>query len=302
MSDLDDTPRAAFLTGNGPPILPTSGWTVPLTTFTTAVMAFLAVLALSAAMAADRLADAWRADLAGVATVRVSAIDDNLEERVKTVLEVLRTTPGISRVRVLDDAEQKALITPWFGQAADLSALPTPRMIDVTIEGAGPDAESLQARLDLSVTGVVYDDHAAWRAPLAAAAGSLEWLALGTALLILLTTAAVVAFAARATLSANRQVVETIRLLGAEDTFIANAFVWRLVLRAVLGGFAGAVSGCAVMLIFPSAGSAESGLGLSLSPGALGWVLLLVGVPMACSLFAFLAARTTVRVTLSRMP
>lgn len=292
----------ALRPGKGPPILPGSGWTAPLAGVTTAAMAFLMVLALAAAMAADRLADTWRADLAGVATVRVSAGSGDMDDRIKTVLEVLRTTPGISRVRVLDDAEQAELIAPWFGEGVDLSALPTPRLIDVSIDGAGPDKAALQARLDLSVSGVLYDDHAAWRGPLASATRSLEWLALACAVLIVLTTGCVIAFAARATLTGNRHVVETVRLLGAEDRFIANAFVWRLMRRTMLGGGIGAGLACLVLALFPSAPEGEAGLGISLAPSELGWGMLLLGVPCICAGFAWIAARTAVQVTLRRMP
>ena len=171
--------------GKGPPLLPGSGWTAPMAGFAAAAMAFLAVLTLAAAMAAQSLAASWRADLAGVATVRVSGTEDEIAERMKSVLEVLRTTPGIARVRPLSDAEQQSLIEPWLGSGTDLAAFPAPRLIDVVLDGAGPDAEALQARLDLTVNGAVYDDHAAWRAPLTSSAKALERLALGATLVVL---------------------------------------------------------------------------------------------------------------------
>ena len=116
-------------------------------------MSFLAVLTLAAGLAAIRLADEWRADLAGVATVRVSPGEGDAEARVAAVTEVLRTTPGIARVRVLSDDEQAALLAPWLGDAAGMADLPAPRLIDITLDGAGPDADALQKRLDLTVRG-----------------------------------------------------------------------------------------------------------------------------------------------------
>lgn len=295
--------RTSGFADRAPPVLPSTGWTVPLTTFTAAAMAFLAVLALAASMAAERLAEAWRADLAGVATVRIAAVDGDMEDRIANVLEVLRTTPGIARIKVLSDAEQADLIAPWLGEGTDLGAFPTPQLIDLTLDGAGPDATQLQGRLDLTVSGVVYDDHAAWRAPLAAAARSLEWLALAAAVLILVTAGAVVAFAARATLAANRHVVETVRLVGAEDAFIANAFVWALTRRASIGGAGGALLGCLILMLFPDAGQqGGAGLGISLAPGFWGWAVLLIGVPALCALTAWLSARAAVRITLAGMP
>ena len=45
-----------------------------------------------------------------------------------------------------------------------------------------------------------------------------------------------------------------------------------------------------------------AGLGISLAPSALGWGMLLLGVPCLCAGFAWIAARTAVQVTLRRMP
>ena len=285
-----------------PSILPQSGWTAPLVTFTAVAMSFLTVLALAASMAANNLADAWRADLAGVATVRFSAAEDEHGDKLRAVLEVLRTTPGISQVRVLSDTEQAALIAPWLGEGAELNGLPTPRLIDVTLEGAGPDAMALQQRLDLTVTGVVYDDHAAWRGPLTAAARALEWLALAAALLVLATAGAVVAFSARATLAANRHVIQTVRLVGAEDSFIAGAFIAGLTRRGAVGSLIGAAIGCVILGLMPRLEAAQDAAGVALGPGWFGWLVLLLGVPLAMTAITWLAGRASVRMTLAQMP
>lgn len=284
-----------------PPIMPASGWSAPLTTMVSAAMSFLAVLALAASMSASRLAAEWRADLAGVATVRVSAVSDEVQEKITAVLEILRTTPGIAKVRILSDEEQGDLLAPWLGAEADLSGLPAPRLIDVSLDGVGPDAEALQQRLDLTVKGAVYDDHAAWRAPLTSSAKALERLALGATIVVLLTAGVMVAFAARATLAANSHVIATVRLMGAEDRFIAGAFVRSLAYRAALGGVIGALLGAGALLLLPRI-EADVGLGTTLSPDSSGWFILIVGIPLASALVAWIAARAAVRISLSRLP
>ncbi|MEM6662007.1 MAG: FtsX-like permease family protein [Pseudomonadota bacterium] len=286
---------------DAPAALPSADWTTALTTLVAAAMAFLAVLTLAAGLAANRLASEWRADLAGVATVRVSAPRHEMDEKVQTVLEVLRTTPGIAEIRVLTDQEQLALLEPWLGSGNDLSRLPAPRLIDVELDAAGPDANALQARLDLTVSGVIYDDHAAWRAPLAAAARALERLAFGAAILVLLTAGGMVAFASRATLAANRHVIETVRLMGAEDSFLAGAFVRNMAKRALTGALAGSLIGTGLLALLPAI-DADQALGATVSPGPAGWVVLAAGVPLAVGVVAWLSARTAVRIVLRRMP
>ena len=284
-----------------PRILPRTGWAATLTTLVAAAMAFLAVLTLAASMAASRLAAEWRTDLTGVATVRVSAPTDQIEENVKSVLEILRTTPGIREVKVLSDDEQAALLAPWLGAGTDLADLPAPRLIDIALDGDGPDAKALRERLNLTVSGVEYDDHAAWRAPLASAARALERLALGATVLVLMTAGIMVAFAARATLAANTDVIATVRLMGGEEAFIAGAFVRSLVSRAVIGAFAGTLVAAAALMALPSV-DADPALAAALAPDRMGWLWLVLGLPLASGLVAWLAARTAVRMALSRLP
>ena len=282
-------------------ILPRTGWGAVLTALVAASMAFLGVLAVAAGLAAGNLAAEWKTDLAGVATVRVSVLDGDSEDRVKSVLEVLRTTPGIASARPLTDEEQTALVAPWLGVGTDLGDLPVPRLIDVSLDGDGPDAAALQDRLDLTVKGAVYDDHAAWRRPLAAAASALERVAVIAIVLVLLTMMALVAFAARATLDANREVIQTVRLIGAEDGFVTSAFVRALTVRAAIGGAAGALLACLILAILPSI-EIDGGLGDAISPGWLGWLVMAIGVPLLGAAATWITARWTVHSVLRRLP
>lgn len=285
----------------GPEIVPVAGWSAPLTTMIAAAMGFLAVLTLAAAMAADRLAEEWRADLAGVATVRVSAPPDEMDDKVRTVLEVLRTTPGIAEIRVLSSGDQAVLLAPWLGADAGIEDLPLPQLIDVSLDGAGPDAKSLRDRLALTVEGVAYDDHAAWRAPLAATANALERLALAATVLVLFAAGAMVALAARATLAANRRVIEVVRLIGAEDRYIASAFVRRLTFRALLGATLGTLAACVALWLLPVI-EADAAFGVTLSPDHTGWLRVIIGVPLASGIVAWISARVSTRGVLARLP
>lgn len=285
-----------------PALVPSTGWTAPLIGIASGAMAFLGVLCLAAALSAGSLASQWRSDLAGVATVRVSATGAAQADRLDAVLEVLRTTPGVLEARVLSDEEQRDLIVPWLGEGAALPDLPMPQLIDVTLEGEGPDAAALQGRLDLTVSGVTYDDHAAWRGPLARAADGLEGLALASALVTLLTVGALVAFAAHATLMGNRVMVETLRLIGAEEDFIRRAFVGRLVYRAAAGSTIGTLAGCLALFLLPTIGNADPDLASALALGVVGWVVLVVMVPAFATGVTWVSARAAVSVTLKRMP
>ncbi len=281
----------------GPPIVPTTGWSAPLTLLSALCMSFLAVLTIVAGLAATRLAAEWRADLTGVATVRIAGIEASDPATVEKVQEILRTTPGIAAVRPLTDEEQHALLEPWFGTEAPLADLPVPRLVDVRLDGAGPDAAALQRRLDLEVPGTVYDDHGAWRGPLADAAAGLRRLALGAMLAVLLAAAAMVALAARATLAGNLEVIRTVRLVGGEDRFIAGAFIRRITSRAFAGGAIGAALGLLMIGGLPDL-AATGILDVPLLPGRFGTAIMGGLVALGATVVALLTAQVSIRLAL----
>ncbi len=272
-------------------VVPPSGHTAWLTQFTAGAMAFLAVFALALSIAAGRLADRWSDALERTATVRLSAPDDQIDLQTKAVLEVLSTTPGIASARALEDAEQRALLEPWFGPDLPVDALPLPRLIELTEDGAGYDSEGLKQRLAAEAPGAVLDDHTRWRRPLAVAADRLRLLGLLSIGLIGAATAAMLTLAANAALAANAQVIRVLRLVGARDAYIARAFVRRFTLRALSGAAIGTVAGMIGVALLPSteaAGGFLTGLGFT---GA-GWLLPLALPPLA-AIVAFLATRAS---------
>jgi cell division transport system permease protein len=284
-----------------PPIVPRSGAAAALTTLAALAMSFLAVLAVAAGLAADRLASSWRSELAGAATVRVIAPKAEMEARITDALVVLSSAPGVESARLLTDAELQALIEPWLGEGDWLDDLPVPRLIDVRLAGPGPDAKVLQAQLDAAAPGAVYDGHGAWREALTGAATALTRLAWAAAGLIVLAASAMVALAARATLAGNAEVVRVLRLIGSEDRFIEGAFVRRVTARAVLGGGIGAAMGVAALALMPDL---APGTPLAVAPGPgdwAGWLLLLGAIPLAMALAAWAAARQAVRLLLRQM-
>ncbi|MGG7645140.1 cell division protein FtsX [Rhodovulum sp. YNF3179] len=275
--------------GSADRVVPPSGFTAHLTLFTAGAMAFLTVFALALSLAAGQLADRWESELARTATVRISAPEAQMATQTAAVLEVLRTTPGIAGARVLDAAEQAALLEPWFGPELPVDSLPIPRLVEVTETGAGYDGDGLRLRLAAEAPGAVLDDHTRWRRPLVRAADRMRlvgYLAIG---LIAASTAAMITLAARAALAANARVIEVLRLVGAQDVYIARAFVRRFTRRALSGAAAGTVAGAVVMLLLPDMGG-DSGFLAGLGFSGWGWAWL-PAIPLLAAGVAFWATR-----------
>lgn len=270
-------------------VVPPTGYTAWLTSFTAAAMAFLAVFALALSLAAGRLADRWSDALDRTATVRLSAPQDQMDAQTAAVLDVLATTPGVASARAMTDEEQRSLLAPWFGPDLPIESLPLPRLIEVTEDSTGYDSQGLRLRLAAEAPAAVLDDHTRWRKPLAVAAARLRLLGMLSIALIATATAAMITLAANSALSANAQVIKVLRLVGARDSYIARAFVRRFTLRALAGAAVGtglAMIGVALLPSTDAAGGFLTGLGFQ----GVGWLLPLTLPPLA-GIVAFLATR-----------
>lgn len=280
-------------------VVPPTGFTARLTLFVSGAMAFLAVFALALSLASGRLADRWADELARSATLRINAPADQKAAQTELALKILRQTPGVETARALSVEEQTALLSPWFGPDLPLDTLPVPQLIEVIEGDAGYDQAGLRLRLSAEVPGAVLDDHTRWRDPLVAAANSLRRLALISILLIGGATAAMITLAANAALAANAQVIEVLRLVGAQDRFIAGAFVRRFTLRTLIGAAVGVVLGMGGVLLLPEA-SQEGGFLTGLGFRGVGWLLPFT-VPIMGAIVAFGATWAAARRTLKEL-
>jgi len=257
-------------------------------------MAFLAVFTLALALAAGDLASNWEAELAGTATVRITASPVLIETETEAVLTALSQTPGIVSSRLLDLSEQLELLAPWFGTGLPLEQLRLPVLIDVMETTEGPDRTGLEQRLAAEAPGAVYESHGRWRAPLVEAAGRLRSLGITVLFLIALVTGMMITLAASTSLSANSQVVDVLRLVGAKNGWITKAFVLRFTVRAILGALFGVAVGIMTVALLP--GGAETGIlsGLGFQGAEWIWPFLvpIIAGGIAAAATSLTAART----------
>ena len=125
-------------------------------------------------------------------------------------------------------------------------------------------------------------------APMIDAARGLRSLSLVALFLIASVTGVTVALAASAAISANGQVIDVLRLVGAEDSYISRAFTRRFTLRTLAGGAGGTLAGLIAVALIPTV----AGGGLASAVGFVGaeWIWPLI-VPLAAAVLAFVATR-----------
>ena len=271
-------------------VVPPSKSSAWLTTSTAAAMTFLAVFALALSLAAGRVANRWEAALANTATIRISAPGGRNAAETQVVLDLLATTPGVASSRAMTPQETRKLIEPWLGTGLPAGALPMPTLIEVTATPHGGfDAEGLRQRLAADAPDAVLDDHSRWRRPMAEAALRLRLLGFLSLALIGAAMAGMITLAANASLATNAQVIRVLRLVGARDHYIADAFVQRFTLRAASGALAGAALATLGIAALPGAGE-TGGLLTGLGFSGFGWVLPFI-LPIVAAAIALLATR-----------
>lgn len=276
-----------------------------------AAMAFLAALALCASLVAGRTAESWQAGLSAGLTVQIlpptpggaDALDARWQAETDAVISVLHGTRGIMRVKVISDAETRALVEPWLGSAALVKELPLPRLVDATfLPGAEVDVSVLGRRLRQAAPDALLDDHARWILRLRHAADAVIWTSWCILGLIAIATAAAVTFATRAGLAAHHDIVSLLHQMGARTGFIARSFEWHYCVSALA---ASALGAALAGVLFAVAGSLEfAGIEpvpflppLSLGPQELIWLL---AVPAGSGIIALATARLSILAALGR--
>ncbi|MDG2269215.1 MAG: cell division protein [Alphaproteobacteria bacterium] len=267
-----------------------------------ALMVFLGALMFAAALVVSDAVDTWDSSLTGRMTIQIPE-NETPGDTIPKLTEALQTVKDITSVRIVPDAEARALLIPWLGEGVVESGLPIPSLIDVEIDaGSRIDPVLLQARLAEIAPNVAVDDHRAWLSALIDLARTAEILAF--AILALIASAAVVAviFTTQSGLAVHAAIIELLHQMGARDSYIASQFQLQALMLSLRGGVAGGAAAVIVLLFFGWIGRGIDAAFLpSLSLSLLDWIFLLL-VPAGAVTIAMLTARVTVLRTLARMP
>jgi cell division transport system permease protein len=287
-----DDNAAAFLKGWTPgSLMPRGDARDGGLVFVIAVLCFFACLAAVAALAADRAATGWTAQLRDSATVLVRPRGgESADAAAARAAEALADVRGVSEARALEREKAAALLEPWLGKGVIADDLPVPRLVTLDLDPAAPpSAGALQKALDAKDIDATVDDHSLWIKDIVRAGAWARGAAIAVFALTALAAAAVIAFAARAVLATRREIVEVLHVAGARDGFIAGLLAERFGAMAFVAGVAGALFAAGA-----GAGARLLGGGMGLTPVLpVAWVDLaaLIPCPFLAAAVAALAAR-----------
>lgn len=283
-------------------IVPKEAASLRTLTATMAVMCYLACLALGSLILINRAVDNWAKGLSREVTVQVREIEArDIETDVAAVLAVLREFEGVTGAEDLGREAAEKLLEPWLGTEG-LDALPVPRLVRVIVKPESPpDYEALAKKLVAVTPGASLDTHRRWENELTRMAGTLSALSVLILLLISGSAVAMVIFATRAVLDANRQTVDVLHLVGAEDGYIARAINRRFLATGLWAGSLGVVLALATFFVLGYAGLpqadglAAASRSLFYLPAVNWWAVpaTILVVPIAATALALITSRMT---------
>jgi cell division transport system permease protein len=242
------------------PIIPPEAAPLKALTVTMTVMCYLACLAIGALILIDRAVESWTSGLSREVTVQVRLMQNtDIDKELLKAKILLETTVGVTSVEILERDAGAKLLEPWLG-TSNLDDLPIPRLIRVTIdEAAPPDFVALQTNLQKSVKGASLDTHRRWEAELTRMARALSTLSYAILVLICISAIAMVIFATRTVLDANRHVVDVLHLVGAKDSYIAHQIDRRFIETGFMAGLLGVGLGLITFFLLGLSGTMGAG-------------------------------------------
>ncbi len=252
----DDSPAASGSPTLGPaPIVPAGSVTSNSLTLVISIMCFLACLTSGAVYMVNQTASAWLSDIASEVTVQIEPREKVDTERVvKDVTQFIARQPGIRTVKPMSLNESTGLIEPWLGQSEALKTLPVPRLIAIEVDRSQPpDFGALRhGLLSQFPRGVILDDHRHWQQQIRTVTRSLALGGLAILMLVGAATTAIIISAARSAMASNREIVEVLHFVGANDRFIAGEFERHFQRLGIRAGLVGAVCALLVFVLLPT--------------------------------------------------
>jgi cell division transport system permease protein len=267
------------------------------------ITVYVASLAATVTLEVENEAREWRQKLALEATVELPApageSAQERQERLEAAVEQIVDTPGVRKVRLLDQKDIEELLGPWLDEGLQ-SVIQFPDLAAVTLSpDMAIDGDELARRLAPVSPGAKLDNHAEYSSEAMRFLGGVGTSALWLLALVLTACVGLVGFVAATGLSIHRRVIEVLNLFGADDAYIAKQFQLQA-LRfgapgAILGGIAASLTWHFGFAWLGLAGSNAQAQGLSTAP-----TLILIGVPTVALAGAFLTARLVVIAALRR--
>lgn len=266
-----------------------------------AVMACLTTLLLCISISIGGWIENRHQSYAANFTVNIPAARSD-DKTVAEVITLIKNTPQVKQVKPISEQDLKAVMQDWLG-SSDISQLPMPTVLEVTIEQDAADNfdhAALAKKIRALASGSQIDAHETWVKSFASFSAVLSGVLFSLSAIIMIAMAAAVIFSARTALRLHARTVSLLHSIGAEDSYISRQFQ-RDTLRTTLPGLT--LGTAAAAILYWAGGAYAASLPASVMPSLAihaGHIALFILLPITCALAASFVARLAVLKQLKR--
>lgn len=194
-----------------------------------AVMAALVYLLCMVIVAVCAVSDSlvrWDAGVSNKISVEIPVQRELDRARLlPPIISYLKSVPGMVRVDIIDQARMQELSSSWAGKINGASQGPLPVIVDIDTD---PQVQINVADLTRDLMrfdpGVRIEAHARWLDSIKGLRAALQGIALVFASIIALAVVSIVTLVTKTGLAAYDEIISTLRLMGAKNSYIAVKF------------------------------------------------------------------------------
>lgn len=267
------------------------------------LMVFLLSLVFVGGISLSSSLGQWNLGGAGRLTIELPLHGvENPESMIDNILSALQKAPEVARVKLVDNQEVLKLLQPWVGQVDLLQDLTLPALIDVDMKpDAAVNVREITGILHRFSTGIRVEEHSQWQHMLEKLRLSLEVMAYLFISLIVATVMITITLITRSSLATHANIIDVLRLVGANNGYIAHKFQRRAFWLALKGGLWGVIVALPT-IFFLNWLSLRLGVSEALKPTlTLTLLMAILSLPFAVGGISLMAARFSVLRTLSRL-
>ena len=218
------------------------------------------------------------------------------------VMTYLQSYQSVKKVKLVDPKQLMTVLEPWVGSLETLTALNLPTLIEVDMQQADPETLlDLTQSLQKIHPQIRCESHGQWQMLLHTISGILQMASYITAGLIALTVMVLITLVTRSGLEIHKEVIDVLRLIGANNRYIARQFETQAFRLTFKGAFLGIGFALPVSYAFSFVSTLLGLPEILRSIPNLGIVLFVLGLPLVISALSSLVARFSVLRMLARL-
>ncbi len=275
----------------------------------TMLMVFIAVLSLVGSMALTNLIDSWNRTISGSLTVQIPTYTvqgdsrgDAVQIDIDKTVDLLRQTPGVEDVSVLNTEQMADLMEPWLGVGEKMTDLPLPALLDIKLDSKQTfNFVGFKNQMAETVPSAMVDSHRVWLSHLIETAGAIQNMIAFILFLLILTTSFTVIYTTSSSLALQSPVIKLLHMMGARDVIIAGQYAFFNFLKALGGGLVGFVLAMPIIWIASTLFNPVQDPLFAAAKLSMEQIYIVVSLPFTAALFAFAAAFLTIVRTLGKL-